>query len=382
MRRRPIAPRETRPGWGIATDGNPPHRPPGGRGSGRGHQQGLIHRDIKPANILLENGVERVKITDFGLARAADDMAITRAGEVFGTPQYMSPEQARGEHVDQRSDLFSLGSVLYAMCTGRPPFRGDSLVAVIKRVTEDTPRPIAEVNPEVPAWLVAMVNRLLEKDPDRRFQTAAEVGEVLGGHLANLQHPAARTPAPPPAENQPTGHAAAGVMRAQHVPARMTLTAYGQGIKNALVCGAALLAVWLLTAGATSLVADKPIQEGAFGWLAFGLLWGLALLWFLATWLYGRQAGGQVLLDCGPHPTRTLFLFMAFIFLFTGITGLSASKILGRLLPSLGFPSDSIGSSWPQADSRSAKRGFGNTGVYCRGPRSVRTAGRITLRCC
>ena len=117
------------------------------------HQQGLIHRDIKPANILLENGVERVKITDFGLARAADDVAITRAGEVSGTPQYMSPEQARGEHVDQRSDLFSLGCVLYAMCTGRPPFRGDSLAAVIKRVTEDTPRPIAEVNPEIPAWL-------------------------------------------------------------------------------------------------------------------------------------------------------------------------------------------------------------------------------------
>ena len=87
------------------------------------HEQGLIHRDIKPANILLENGVERVKITDFGLARAADDVAITRTGEVSGTPQYMSPEQARGEHVDQRSDLFSLGCVLYAMCTGRPPFR-------------------------------------------------------------------------------------------------------------------------------------------------------------------------------------------------------------------------------------------------------------------
>ena len=102
-------------------------------------------------------------------------------------------------------------------------------------------------------------------------------------------------------------------------------------------------AVWLLTAGAISLVADKPIQEGAFGWLAFGLLWGLAFLWFLATWLYGRQAGGQVLLDCGPHPTRTLFLFMAFIFLFTGITGLSASKTLGRAAPIFGI---SFGLYW------------------------------------
>ena len=154
------------------------------------HHQGLIHRDIKPANILLENGVERVKITDFGLARAADDVAITRTGEVSGTPQYMSPEQARGEPVDQRSDLFSLGCVLYAMCTGGPPFRGDSLAAVIKRVTEATPSPISEANPEVPAWLATLVERLLEKEPTRRFQTAAEVAEVLAGHLASVQQPA------------------------------------------------------------------------------------------------------------------------------------------------------------------------------------------------
>src|SRR5262249_29409220 len=80
------------------------------------HAQGLVHRDIKPANILLENGVERVKITDFGLARAAADASLTQEGVVAGTPHYMSPEQARGEAIDQRSDLFSLGSVLYAMC--------------------------------------------------------------------------------------------------------------------------------------------------------------------------------------------------------------------------------------------------------------------------
>ncbi len=87
------------------------------------HAQGLVHRDIKPANILLENGVERVRITDFGLARAVDDATQTQSGVVAGTPQYMAPEQARGEAVDHRADLFSLGSVLYAMCTGHSPFR-------------------------------------------------------------------------------------------------------------------------------------------------------------------------------------------------------------------------------------------------------------------
>ena len=89
------------------------------------HAQGVVHRDIKPSNILLENGVERVKITDFGLARVVHEAQLTQSNIVAGTPQYMSPEQARGELVDHRSDLFSLGCVLYAMCVGRSPFRAE-----------------------------------------------------------------------------------------------------------------------------------------------------------------------------------------------------------------------------------------------------------------
>ncbi len=153
------------------------------------HKQGLIHRDVKPANILLENGVQRVKITDFGLARAADDVSMTQTGEVAGTPQYMSPEQAEGRQVDARSDLFSLGSVLYAMCTGRSPFRADNPVAVLRRVCDDTPRPIREVNPDIPDWLCTIIDRLLAKQPEDRFQTAQEVSDLLGERLAHLQHP-------------------------------------------------------------------------------------------------------------------------------------------------------------------------------------------------
>jgi Protein kinase domain len=153
------------------------------------HAQGLVHRDVKPSNILLEDSVERVKLTDFGLARAADDASLTQSGVIAGTPAFMSPEQAQGRQVDHRSDLFSLGSVLYAACTGRPPFRASTSMGVLKRVCEDTPTPVRETNPEVPDWLVALVAKLHAKDPAARFQSAAEVAELLGQFLAHVQHP-------------------------------------------------------------------------------------------------------------------------------------------------------------------------------------------------
>ena len=153
------------------------------------HAQGLVHRDVKPANILLENCVERVKLTDFGLARAADDASLTQSGVVAGTPQYMAPEQARGEPVDARADLFSLGSVLYALCTGRPPFRAETTMGVLRRVCDDTPRPIRELNPDVPAWLAAIIAKLHAKDPAGRYQSAAEVADLLGRCLAHLEQP-------------------------------------------------------------------------------------------------------------------------------------------------------------------------------------------------
>ena len=153
------------------------------------HAQGLVHRDVKPANILLENGIERVKLTDFGLARAAADAGLTQSGIIAGTPQYMAPEQARGEAIDHRADLFSLGSVLYAICTGRPPFRAETPVAVLRRVSDDVPRPIRELNPEVPDWLEAIIERLHAKDPADRFGSAAEVADLLGQCLAHVQEP-------------------------------------------------------------------------------------------------------------------------------------------------------------------------------------------------
>ncbi len=155
------------------------------------HAQGLVHRDIKPANILLSEGVERVLITDFGLARAADDASLTKTGVIAGTPQYMSPEQARGESVDQRSDLFSLGSVLYTMCTGRAPFRAETSYGVLRRITDDEPRPIREINAEIPEWLCRIVDRLMAKQPEDRYESAGDIAELLEECLAHVQQPTA-----------------------------------------------------------------------------------------------------------------------------------------------------------------------------------------------
>lgn len=153
------------------------------------HAQGLVHRDVKPANILLADGVERVTLTDFGLARAADDATITHTGFIAGTPQYMSPEQVDGGQIDHRSDLFSLGSVLYAMCTGRPPFRASTSYGLLKRVVESNPVPVREINPDIPDWLCLIIDGLHQKNCELRFQSSEEVRLLLEQCLLHVQQP-------------------------------------------------------------------------------------------------------------------------------------------------------------------------------------------------
>ncbi len=205
------------------------------------HAQGLIHRDIKPANLLLENGLAKVKITDFGLARTVDDVGLTQSGVVAGTPEYMAPEQARGEAVDHRADLFSLGSVLYAMCTGVSPFRAVSAVAVLRRVSDEKPRAVRELNPNVPAWLEALIGRLMAKDPAQRFASAAEVAALLEGYLAHLRQPAT-APAPDLPSPAADGSPRRAVLRrlAHHLwlPALVLSAAAGLGIAIWMAAGA------------------------------------------------------------------------------------------------------------------------------------------------
>ena len=161
------------------------------KGLDAAHAQGLVHRDVKPSNILLDGSVERAMLTDFGLARAVDDASITRTGTITGTPQYMSPEQACGESVDTRSDLFGLGCVMYAMCTGRPPFRADNSYAILRLIADKEPRPIQEINSDIPSWLSTIISRLMSKRPEDRYSDAAEVAELCEASLAHVQQPAA-----------------------------------------------------------------------------------------------------------------------------------------------------------------------------------------------
>jgi sugar lactone lactonase YvrE len=160
------------------------------------HTRGLMHRDIKPANIWLEGGQGQVKILDFGLARAIDEVAhltcLTQTGEILGTPAYLAPEQAAGDRVDHRCDLFSLGCVLYQACTGELPFKGNNMLGLRMAVATQDPRSPEELNPLVPPALSDLVLRLLAKRREQRPASAAEVAEALrtiAGELTRSNKP-------------------------------------------------------------------------------------------------------------------------------------------------------------------------------------------------
>jgi len=151
------------------------------------HQQGLVHRDVKPQNVLL-NGDGRAKVTDFGIARSLDvKRGMTQTGTVLGTSEYIAPEQAQGHHVDEHTDVYSLGVLLYELLTGSVPFRGDNFVAVAMRHINDPPTPLHELRPDVPPRVEQAVLRALAKDPQDRYPSMAAFCDELAVCLAELQ---------------------------------------------------------------------------------------------------------------------------------------------------------------------------------------------------
>lgn len=143
------------------------------------HRRGLIHRDIKPANVMVGENTDRVWITDFGLARAADQMTLTQTGVIAGTPHYMSPEQARGEAIDQRSDIFSLGCVFYFLATGKPPLDAENTLAVLQRIIHDRPEPLPRLRDDLPPSFVSLVDQMLSVSPSDRPSNCDRIGIQL-----------------------------------------------------------------------------------------------------------------------------------------------------------------------------------------------------------
>jgi beta-lactam-binding protein with PASTA domain/tRNA A-37 threonylcarbamoyl transferase component Bud32 len=158
------------------------------------HRSGIIHRDIKPGNVMLTRTGE-VKVMDFGIARAVSDAqaTMTQTAQVIGTAQYLSPEQARGERVDARSDLYSAGCLLYELLTGRPPFLGDSPVAIAYQHVRENPVPPSQLDPEIPPWADSIVLRAMAKDPAQRYQSAADMRTDIQRALSGVPVAAPRT---------------------------------------------------------------------------------------------------------------------------------------------------------------------------------------------
>ena len=164
------------------------------------HQKGITHRDLKPANIMIGSGEHagRVKVLDFGLAKLTGTSPsgeattvmptalATGEGRILGTVAYMSPEQAEGKSIDARSDLFSLGVILYELATGARPFTGDTSISIISSIVKDTPKSITEINPALPRDLGRIVRRALAKDPEKRYQTAKDLRNDLEELKASL----------------------------------------------------------------------------------------------------------------------------------------------------------------------------------------------------
>ncbi|MGD0376254.1 MAG: Stk1 family PASTA domain-containing Ser/Thr kinase [Streptosporangiaceae bacterium] len=151
------------------------------------HRNGIVHRDIKPGNVMLTRTGE-VKVMDFGIARAVSDTqaTMTQTAQVIGTAQYLSPEQARGERVDARSDLYSAGCLLYELLTGRPPFTGDSPVAIAYQHVREQPVPPSVVDPEIPGWADAIVLKAMAKDPGDRYQSAGDMRNDIQRALSGM----------------------------------------------------------------------------------------------------------------------------------------------------------------------------------------------------
>jgi len=228
------------------------------------HRAGIIHRDVKPGNVMVDDEL-RVKVLDFGIARAIAATSLTNTAIVLGSAPYMAPEVTRGESADERSDIYSLGCVLYEMLTGGPPFSGDLGAAVMHQHNTASPRPLRELNAATPAALDALVMQMLAKQPGERPQTAAQLVDALPATLENRTAP---TSVRPVAADAPAGEGlAATLVRPGAASAALTevtrvlrRTASGRGERLALAAAIAILLIAIAVGASGS---STPGQSAA-----------------------------------------------------------------------------------------------------------------------
>ena len=232
------------------------------------HQKGITHRDLKPGNIMLGEGEQagRIKVLDFGLAKVVDAQRgaagasmlpteapahtapITAEGRILGTVAYMSPEQAEGRTIDGRSDLFSLGVVLYEMATGQRPFAGDTQLSILSSILKDTPKSVTDINPAIPPELGRIIRRALAKDPERRYQTAKDLRNDLEDLKASLG--SSESPLPPATSNVAASVTSPSEPSASPIPSSDTQVVVGLVKRHSRAFGVAAAVLLLGAAGA------------------------------------------------------------------------------------------------------------------------------------
>ncbi len=266
------------------------------------HRQGLIHRDVKPGNVIVA-GDGRATLTDFGVARAVQETRLTATGSIVGTPQYMSPEQARGDPVDHRSDLYSLGVVAYEMLTGRTPFAATTPHAVLHKLIYEAPPPLRSLRPDLPPAVETVMARALSKEPDARYQTAREMIAALEGALTapagqQAELPptvAAAPPSPRQGEREPPAPPAAADA-APPATNRLWLWWLLVGVLGWAVgwnLGLAVGDFVGIAFGPGLPLAAVEVLTGAVTWAILGLIFGLGQWLVLRRYL--PRVGGWVL---------------------------------------------------------------------------------------
>ena len=242
------------------------------------HQKGITHRDLKPGNIMLGEGEQagRIKVLDFGLAKVVDAQRgavgasmlpteapaqtapITAEGRILGTVAYMSPEQAEGRTIDGRSDLFSLGVVLYEMATGRRPFAGDTNLSILSSILKDTPKSVTDINPAIPPELGRIIRRALAKDPERRYQTAKDLRNDLEDLKASLG--SSESPLSPATSNVAASVTSPSEPSASPIPSSETQVVVGLVKRHSRAFGVAAAVLLLVAAAALYGLPGRDVQ--------------------------------------------------------------------------------------------------------------------------